>query len=265
MRKLILIAIAIATVMVASPADAAKAKVLEDDKFKVVNMNIAGGAANGGAYTALAAVDSQIETWSPDIVALEEVCENQYLDFKDEHPGWFVVWTPLRDSHPGCTEDQLAQGQMLATPWPATDAVVTTLGTLAYKTFTLTCANVTTDNGLVRSCVTHLRAGWDQVDVDARLVMAQTIASTLQVYRAAGVPVQLAGDLNGTPASAASDWLMDRYFETDEPTLEATHGSNKFDYVLYSPGGFNVTEKSGGVVWTSTSDHALLRGWTTFK
>lgn len=186
-------------------------------QFKVVQHNVAGSYDT--AYPgSLGSVNTQIVSFDPDVVTLEEVCQYRAQEFLDNHPGWVGTFTALREKNTGCANNGSTygpKGQFLATKWTMQNLEILLLGDNETndinpnvpvddpKIFKLMCADIVIPNyqaDQFRACVTHLRAYDNPEAEQARINQTDKIRDLLQdrVW-VQDQSVILAGDFNASP------------------------------------------------------------------
>jgi hypothetical protein len=263
-----LVVAALATVGLSIPAGAVDpdhvGTGLAGTSLKVIESNI--GSGTECVYTdankyCLAKVEEKIADWSPDAVALVEVCAAVRDKFKSYHPGWDVAFRELTHEKDGCGGQ--AKGQMVAAPnIERTDFInlsgdIDVEGETNDKFFGAVCADI----GDAWVCATHLIADWS----DAGQATKVTQVKELKKGTIDWSKVAIAGDFNMSPENAALDVLENNdYTEADEAQNEPTSGDPdptvKFDYVWFHKVGGQVGSTTGWVVPQPTSHHELLKG-----
>ncbi|MGD7789502.1 endonuclease/exonuclease/phosphatase family protein [Propionibacteriaceae bacterium Y1700] len=205
-------------------APAAPARAASAHELRVIAHNIAGGPIHHGDPIALTGINTQIESYGPDVIMLSEVCTRQRDAFQAAHPTWSVHFTPMVTNQLSCAGDVGAptvQGQLLASPYPISDVTSDDLGfpdTLPQSggadrilTFRLLCGDVAIPghaaDGL-RACVTHLRGGQLAEDHQARDGQMGTMRTLLtdRIWDQ-GQAVTIGGDLNAYPSWYETDNL----------------------------------------------------------
>lgn len=185
-------------------------------ELRVIVHNIAGGPTFRGSPDAIAGVNAQIEAFHPDVVMMAEVCASQRDAFQEAHPDWHVYFSVMVSNQRSCKvdgNDNIRQGQLLASPYPISNITNDLLGhpdVDAYpdgekrtKNFKLLCGDVAipghSATGL-RACVTHLRAFQDPEDHTAREAQTAKIRSLLhdRIWTD-GQAVTVGGDFNALP------------------------------------------------------------------
>ena len=180
-------------------------------RFDVLEHNIGGGAENDPGATGIAYTFSQIDARQPDVVMLEEVCLSQYTLMKQRYSSWNVLFSQMRESHPGCANSE-AKGQVLASRHPMPEVLREDLGDVdpsGNKHFTLLCGSVSMPKTArkVISCVTHLRAQDTAEAEAARGRQAQRIHGHVKGFVNDGREVVIGGDFNASPHRAVLDPL----------------------------------------------------------
>lgn len=282
---------------VASSSDEVKGKKVQ--RFDVITHNIGGGAENDPGDKGLAYTVSQIDARKPDVVMLEEVCFSQYESLKRRYPTWNVLFSQMRESHPGCANSE-AKGQVLASPRPMTEVLREDLGDpdpSGNKHFTLLCGAVSMPKTArkVVSCVTHLRAhGTPEADA-ARINQAKRIHGHVKGFVGDGKAVVIAGDFNTGPHEETLDPIyrltrnggfgggsFDEADQTDprrEQNVkggvrcaanacrsgEATMANNgsKLDYVFFSHN--RVADLGANPLQNGGSGHRLYSAWADLE
>lgn len=253
-RAVTAIAVAVAIVSLHAPAPAHAATA---HQLRVVTHNIGGGPTFRGSLDALDGVNAQISAFGPDVVMLEEVCGSQVDAFKAQHPTWSVLYSVMATNQHSCTESgssDARQGQMLASPYAIASVSNHSLGyqDAPYPSgeprrlsFTLLCGDIAipghSSSGL-RACVTHLRAGADSDDHDARETQTATIRSLLtdRIW-SQGQAVTVAGDFNAVPYWNA---MNNMYRLTKSSAYTGTgdfHEADQTDTKWFSAAGPGVT------------------------
>ena len=293
------IAIALATLQAPSRASAAS-----DHQLRTIGHNIAGGMEFRGDPAALTGVNDQISKFGPDVVMLSEVCGSQVEAFREQHPDWHVHYSEMLSNQGSCDEatgaTSTSQGQLLASPYPIDDVEIHDLGhdevsSGRYLDFTLLCGDVAIPghraDGL-RACVTHLRAGTEADDHEAREGQTENIRTLLRdrIWDQ-GQAVTVSGDFNALPNWNPMDsmYRLDRdsqytgagdfheadqtdpkYFDTHGPSVtcgeracrtgQRTIGkASKLDYAFISRNVTHGGRVSGLAVDQYGSDHHLYR------
>ncbi len=225
-------------------------------RFRVLDWNIAGKA------DAFALLENQIEKFDPDVVLLQEVCSAQKTAWAERHPGWEVHFAQMTSAHPGCGDTP--KGLMLASPRPMKDVFEFDLGQRYFdeglnqwKRYKLLCGKVSTPQGRVKACTTHLRVG-DPGAEAARLVLTRHLVAKLLP---AALPIVVGGDFNAKPTSDEMAILYERFNEADRGDDASTHGQKKIDYIFFDKKHSRANATSGGVISQDVSDHDLYRGW----
>lgn len=251
---------AVALVSLASPAHA-RAPIAPD--FRVFTANVGSGAEC--ATDCLATVDAQMAAWSPDAVALQEVCASDRDAFEAAHPGWQVAWHTMIAAFPGCGGGD--KGEMVAAPALERTLVVDLPGDTdapgasndgpVHREYGAVCG----DTGAVWVCSTHLTPpGLGPASVREAQVQYLAFATTLLSK------VAVCGDFNMQPhADAFGAFPAAGYTETDRADDQPTEGGpprvKKFDDVWWHKGsGAAPAAVSGLVVSQPASHHDLLRG-----
>lgn len=199
------------------------AEAASPHQLRVITHNIEGGPEFEGSAAALDGVDHEIDRFSPDVVALTEVCESQVRAFRARHPDWDIRFAVMIENQDSCDSDSPGepngqrQGQLLASPHPIMDRAEFDLGhpdmddPNRVKRFSLLCGHIHvpghSPNGL-RACVTHLHAftrGHHAREQQTKKIR-RLLHDDIWVH---GKAVTVAGDFNAKPNWNAMD---DLYF-----------------------------------------------------
>lgn len=258
-RLLLTTAATLAAVLMSAPA---QARTVPDVKVFTSNLGSGAECSAGCMVTA----EAQIALWSPDAVALQEVCEADRDAFAANHPDWSVAWRTMITDYAGC--DGGDKGDMVAAP-VAFDRTQTidlpgdfTAPDGTHRDYGAVCADI----GDIWVCSTHLTApgvNGSQATRDSQVGKLRTVTRPWS-------QVALCGDFNMVPSNSALDQLRNvGYLETDHVDNEVTQGvptrTTKFDYIWWHRGSDNPPAAvSGLVVSQPTSHHDLLRGSVTW-
>jgi endonuclease/exonuclease/phosphatase family metal-dependent hydrolase len=284
LRALIAVA-ATGAVLTAAPAHA------ESTEIKVISHNIRGGQINNGALYTLDLVKSQIASFAPDVVMLQEVCQSQATNFANTYQplGWTVHYV-VRREHPDCDgvpDGATAPiGELIAIPRAGSPYREFLPGDGSSNTYSISCLTFFKNTGReYLACNTHLSAGSTLGAIrDSQLAQIQ---NSMQWSINYGRGVILGGDLNMTPDITSMDKLYKirndgsltgngSFFEADQTDAtyfrsvcsgqpfcrsgQPTKGSEKYDYLFFAANKTTVNSLSGGVVASPYSNHDLYRG-----
>lgn len=251
------------------------ARVFQFNMKGVIDEGDSDGSTEVGAVPA---VVGSVSDFHPDIVTLNELCEQQFdsLATKFAQAGWrmYGMWDgDVRHDNcgPGDTDGWAGKALFSREPVVPEPNVTDHMG----------CASTELRGRTIQACVLHL-----PTDADDNVVESRKAAEAVDPYVDQGVPTLLAGDFNAEPGDTGMDHFYrhnggtGRFHDADERdrfhcvaartteescrsgevTFPTFLNPRKLDYVFLSD---EFTDVRADATTTDISDHLPLRGWAS--